>query len=184
MQEIPYLFKASRIRPGITPECKRLRAAEKAFLALDTIHMAENADFRHIVRIANTDLAGEKKIVDALRKIKGVSFMFASAVCTAAGVDKNGRMGDIKDADIKKLQAVLEQPVSAGIPAWMLNRRKDYETGANKHLVVNDLSFTHDNDLKRLKKIRSYRGVRHQHGLPVRGQRTRSNFRKNKGKKR
>ena len=44
------------------------------------------------------------------------------------------------------------------------------------------MSFTQDNDIKMLKKIKSYKGIRHSLGLPVRGQRTRSNFRKNKGK--
>jgi len=64
----------------------------------------------------------------------------------------------------------------------MLNRRKDYETGEDKHLLSSDLAFTKDNDIKMLKKIKSYKGMRHAFGLPVRGQRTRSNFRRNKGK--
>ena len=144
--------------------------------------MAEQ-EFKHIVRVSNTDLMGEKVIVDALRKVKGVSFMFANATCKLAGVERYKRAGDLSDAEVAKLQAVLDNPVKAGIPEWMLNRRKDYETGEDKHLLVNDLTFTKDNDIKRLKKIKSYRGVRHQAKLPVRGQRTRSNFRPNKGKR-
>ena len=50
------------------------------------------------------------------------------------------------------------------------------------NFLQDDLSFAEENDIKMMKKIRSYRGVRHGMGLPVRGQRTKSNFRKNKGK--
>jgi len=48
--------------------------------------------------------------------------------------------------------------------------------------LVGDLKFTKENDIKLLKKVKSYRGMRHALGLPVRGQRTKSNFRRNKGK--
>jgi len=60
----------------------------------------------------------------------------------------------------------------------MKNRRSDPETGEEKHLVGTDLDMKKDFDIRRMKKIRSYRGIRHTSGLPVRGQRTRSNFRK------
>jgi len=50
------------------------------------------------------------------------------------------------------------------------------------HLVTSELDFAKSNDIRLLKKIKAYRGVRHMYGLPVRGQRTRSNFRRNKGK--
>ena len=144
---------------------------------------AKSENFNYIVRVSNTDLDGEKKIVNAMRKIKGISFMYASAVCNAAGVDRQAQTGLLSDKDIKKIQTVLDDPTQAGLPAWLLNRRKDYETGEDKHNLTNDLIITHDDDIKRLKKIRAYRGVRHTNDLPVRGQRTKSNFRKNKGKK-
>ena len=63
-----------------------------------------------------------------------------------------------------------------------MNRRRDYDTGEDKHLLIGTLQFSKDNDIKRLKKIKALRGMRHQKGLPVRGQRTKSNFRRNKGK--
>lgn len=146
--------------------------------------MAENNDFNHIVRVANTDLVGEKQTADALRKIKGVNFMLANAICQKAGVDRHKQIGTISDADVKKIQAVIDDIPAAGIPTWLMNRRKDYESGEDMHNITNDLLLTHDNDLKRLKKIKTYRGLRHQAKLPVRGQRTKSNFRRNKGKKR
>ncbi len=110
--------------------------------------------------------------------------MFANAVCYLAGIDKNKLTGELNDDEVKKLEEVIKNPSKFGMPIWMLNRRKDYETGENKHLLVSDLDFTKENDIKRLKKIKAYRGVRHMFGLPVRGQRTRSNFRPNKGKAR
>ena len=69
-----------------------------------------------------------------------------------------------------------------GIPMWMFNRRKDRETGEDVHLLTNELVFSRENDIKRMRRIKNYTGARHSLGLPVRGQRTKSNFRPNKGK--
>ena len=143
--------------------------------------MAEaQKDFKYIVRVANTDLNGNKKLIDALRKIKGVGFMFANAICEFSGVQSSKQTGILTKQDIEKLEKVLNNPLSAGLPAWMLNRRKDYETGEDLHLVGSDLRYQLDNDLKAMKKLKSYRGMRHAYKLPVRGQRTKSNFRKNR----
>lgn len=143
--------------------------------------MSEKSDFKHLVRVANTDLDGNKAILYALTKIKGVNFMFANAVLSVANIDKTKKAGNLSDADVEKLNDIVRNPTKYKISAWIFNRRKDYDTGDDKHLLTSDLDFTKDNDLKRLKKIKSYRGLRHAWGLPVRGQRTRSNFRRNKG---
>ena len=68
------------------------------------------------------------------------------------------------------------------IPDYLLNRRGDFKTNENKQLVSSDLELQKEFDIKRLKKIKSYRGYRHASGLPLRGQGTKSNFRKNKKK--
>ncbi len=143
--------------------------------------MAEK-EFRHLVRISNTDLDGNKQIVYALGKIKGVGFQFANMLCTLANISKAKITGDLSDEEIKKLDMLIKDPAKAGSPVWMLNRRRTYEEDSNQHLVTGDLAFAIDNDLKRMKMIKCFRGVRHILGLPVRGQRTKSNFRKNKGK--
>ncbi len=143
--------------------------------------MAEQ-EFRHIVRVVSTDLDGNKPILQALRKIKGVSFMYANMVCSLSGVDKTQKTGYISDEDVRKLDEAIRNPLKLGAPFWMLNRRKDYETGADMHLTLGDLDFTRSNDIKRLQMIKSRRGLRHAAKLPLRGQRTKSNFRKNKGK--
>ena len=140
------------------------------------------AEFKHIVRIANTDLVGEKPVGHALRKIKGVSVMYANMVCKLAGVDHYKRTGELLDAEAKKLDEIVRNPSKYGAPKWMLNRRKDPETGEDHHILMGDLDFTKEQDIKKMKKIKSYRGMRHAWGLPVRGQRTKANFRRNKGK--
>ena len=142
----------------------------------------EKKDFNHIVRILNADLDGNKPILQALRKIKGVSFMFANAACGLTNTDKNQKAGYLSEEQVKKIEIFLKDPMKFKVPSWMLNRKKDPETGTDKHLLSSDLKFTQENDIRFMKKIRSYKGVRHSFGLPVRGQRTKSNFRRNKGK--
>lgn len=142
----------------------------------------EQKDFKHIVRVVNTDIDGNKSIESALRKIKGVNFMFANMACSLAGVDNKKKTGYLLDEEIKKLDEVIKNPAKYNAPSWMFNREKDYEDGSDKHILTSDIHFIQDNDIKRLKKIKSYRGMRHAYGLPTRGQRTKANFRRNKGK--
>lgn len=142
----------------------------------------QTIDYRHIVRVCNTDLKGEKKLYLGLQKIKGIKFMFSNFVCYNAKVDPNKTVGELNEEDVKKLEDVIKNPAKYGCPQWLLNRRKDYETGQDMHVINVDLDLMKDADLKRMKKIKSYKGLRHTWGLTVRGQRTKSNFRKNKGK--
>ena len=139
-------------------------------------------DFKHLVRIMNTDIKGEKHILISLTKIKGIGIMFANAICRKAKVSIFKQAGYLTSEEVAALEKVIKNPIAAGLPLWMLNRRNDYESGDDKHLLTGDLLFTHEVDIKRMKKTKSYKGLRHQWGLTVRGQRTGSNFRKNKGK--
>lgn len=139
-------------------------------------------DLRLLVRIANTDLDGKKTIAFTLANIKGVGIPFAHAACRVAKISVTKKAGALSESEIKKLEEVIKDPIKAGMPAWLVNRRYDVDTGQDKHLISGDLQFVIDNDIKMMKKMKSYRGVRHSLGQPVRGQRTRSNFRKNKGK--
>ncbi|MBR9700794.1 30S ribosomal protein S13 [Candidatus Woesearchaeota archaeon] len=135
---------------------------------------------RYIIRVANTDLDGKKPIGHALTKIKGVSIMLSNALCKVGGIDSTRKAGDLSEAEEKQLNVIVRDPKKAGIPEWMMNRRKDPETGENMHLIGPDVKFVSDNDVKKERKLKSYRGMRHAMGLPVRGQRTKSNFRRNK----
>ena len=139
-------------------------------------------ELKHLVRIANTDLDGKKAIGYALTKIKGVNYMCATAICKLANIDNTAKAGALSDEQTKKIDSVATSLDKAGAPAWLLNRRKDPVSGKNTHLLTSELKFTQDNDIKMMKKMKSYKGTRHIAGLPARGQRTRSNFRQNKGK--
>jgi small subunit ribosomal protein S13 len=141
-----------------------------------------NENFKYIVRVGSADIDGKKHLLYSLRKIKGVNFMFANAICEVGELDKQMKAGDLTDSQISKINDIVKEPLKFGIPLWALNRKNDYETGEDMHLMGGDLTFTQDNDIKRLRKIKTYIGVRHSRRLPVRGQRTKSNFRKNKGK--
>jgi len=135
-------------------------------------------EIRGIVRIAGTDVKGETQLFTSLQKIKGVGGALANAVCRVHNFDRNRKVGTLTAVEIKKIEEALKNPSKFGIPSWMLNRMKDLETGEDLHLVGPDLKFTREQDVKRMIKIKSYRGVRHMFGLPVRGQRTKSSFRK------
>ena len=139
----------------------------------------DNSNFNHVIRVANTDIDGNKQIAKSLRKVKGINFMFSNAICSLNKIDKNKKAGDLTVEEVKKINDFIKSPE---LPDWMLNRRKDPETGENKHVVASDVKFFRDNDIKQLKKIKCYKGVRHMFGLPVRGQRTKSNFRRNRKK--
>ena len=139
-------------------------------------------DIKYFVRIANTDLVGSKSIYHALRKIKGVSFMFANAICSVANISKDKKAGILSDPEIKRIDDILKDPLKFDLKSWLFNRKRDYDSGEDKHLLTSDLDFTKEFDIRRLQKIKSNRGLRHAWGLPLRGQRTKSNFRKNKKK--
>lgn len=135
----------------------------------------QKQEIRAFFRVLNTDLEGAKPIVHALTKVHGVSFSLANAICVSAKIPKTKQAGTLSDADAKKIEAFVRE---LKFPKWMFNRRFDPDTGVDKHLLGADLKFTKDNDIKMMRKIKSYKGLRHSLGQPVRGQRTRSHFRK------
>jgi small subunit ribosomal protein S13 len=143
--------------------------------------MAEEK-IRPLVRIANTDLIGTKAIGIALKKIKGIGTMYSNAVLRTAHINASKKAGLLTLEEVERIAEIMLHPHKYKFPNWLLNRRKDYDTGEDKHLTQSDLDFTQQQDVRRLQKIKSRRGLRLAVGLPVRGQRTKSNFRRNKGK--
>jgi len=133
-------------------------------------------DFKYIVRIANTDINGEKSLIHGLATVKGVGLHMSTMVADLAGLDRMAKIGDLKDDQVEKIKEVLGNINKLG-PKWMLNHRKDYETGADLHLIGVDIDTRLREEINIMKKIRSYKGVRHEAGLPVRGQRTRAHGR-------
>ncbi|KHO48039.1 MAG: small subunit ribosomal protein S13 [archaeon GW2011_AR5] len=132
---------------------------------------------RRIVRVMTTDIDGSLSVERALRKIKGVSFMFSKSVCTATGIDRRKKIGLLSEAEVKTIEGFIKKPQ---LPKWMLNRRKEPENGDDAHLTMADLDFRKREDINTLRRIRAYKGIRHELGQPVRGQRTRSSFRTQK----
>jgi len=132
---------------------------------------------RMIVRFAEADLYGAKKIANALLRVRGVGQTLAKAIVDVSGVNPNQMVGKLSDEELKKLEDITRNPLEHGIPAYMVNRQKDPETGENMHKLSSELLFAKKSDIDAMKKMQCYKGVRHQAGLPVRGQRTRSSFR-------
>ena len=132
-----------------------------------------------LVRILSEDIEGKMKVYAGLTKIKGVSWGMANAVCKTLNLDKNRKIGSLSPEEIKKISDFIKNPQ---VPTYLLNRRKDFETGQDMHLSGSGLDLQKEFDIKRLKKIKSYRGIRHAAGQPVRGQRTKAHFRKNRPK--
>ena len=128
-----------------------------------------------LIRILSTDIPGNYSIYSGLTKIKGVSWAMSNAVCISLNIDKNRKMTDLNQDELSRISAFIKNPK---VPEWLLNRKKERETGVSRHLISTDLDLARDFDIRRMKKIKSYKGWRHALGQPVRGQRTRSHFRK------
>jgi small subunit ribosomal protein S13 len=132
---------------------------------------------REIVRVAGTDLDGDKPLVQAIKGIKGISHTIAVAICHAAGLPLNAKLSSFSEADLQKLEQVIKDPARFGVPAYLLNRRRDPTTGKDLHLTGQDVIITQKFDVQKEIDLKTYRGWRHMLGQPVRGQRTRSHFR-------
>lgn len=112
-------------------------------------------------RIAGIDIPDKKKIRYGLRYIYGIGPKLADDVLAKAGVDGERRANELNDQEVAAIAAIVDA----------------------SHIVEGALRRQVQQDIQRLKDIRSYRGERHRRGLPVRGQRTRCNARTRKGKK-
>ena len=130
-----------------------------------------------MVRIVDTDIDGNRQIVHALQSIPGIGQRSAEAVVFTHKFPPREKIGNLSDADIERLDGILRN-LHEHIPSWMVNRRKDIETGKDLHIVGSEVKMTVKDDVDMLKKIRSYRGIRHETGHKVRGQRGKSNGRK------
>jgi len=139
---------------------------------------AEKKETKILVRVLNTDLDGEKPLVRVLMGVKGVSHAMSRAVCSVSGFDPDTKLGSLKEVDIRKIEDIIRDPIKFGIPAFLVNRRRDVESGKDLHLSAVDLEAVRRFDIQRMVDLKTYKGVRHMLGLPARGQRTRSSFRK------
>jgi small subunit ribosomal protein S13 len=135
-----------------------------------------------VVRLIDTDIPGYLPIRRAIWQIDGVSFSYGNAVCTVfeevTGIDRNFLIGNLKDEQLNILEDIIRNPQKYNIPSWLYNRRKDIYDGKDYHIVGPEVKVKMQLDIKREIELGTYRGWRHKLGQPVRGQRTRSHFRK------
>ncbi|KKK71076.1 hypothetical protein LCGC14_2917590 [marine sediment metagenome] len=125
-------------------------------------------------RKLRSQVDGNAKIEYGLTQIRGVGMRFAQAIVKVGKFNPNIRFGSIPEKDLTRIEEIIANPVENGIPNWMVNRPKDLRTGKDLHVIGNVLDISVKRDIDRMKKIRSYKGVRHRLKLKVRGQRTKS----------
>ena len=131
-------------------------------------------EFRYIVRIAGTDVDGSLNVEYGLTRIRGLNINLSKAIVKRADVPRDLRIGDLHDEDVERVEAILTDLKEYDIPSWMLNRRKDIETGEDLHLIGPDLTLRIKSDIDGMIQRRSWKGIRHSLGLKVRGQRTKT----------
>lgn len=137
-------------------------------------------EFRHMLRIAGADVAGTLKTVYALKEIKGISMSLSNAILRKANVNPDLRVGFISEAEVDRIEEIIQDPTKYNLPSWLFNRRKDTETGADMHLTSAQLVLKNKTDIDQAKEIRSWRGYRHAYSLKVRGQHTKTTGRAGK----
>jgi small subunit ribosomal protein S13 len=137
-------------------------------------------EFRYILRIAGSDVAGTLKTLYALTEIKGISISLSNAILRKANVNPDTRVGFLAESDVEKIEEIIEDPAKHNIPTWLFNRRKDTETGKDMHLTTSELMLKSKTDIEQAKEIRSWRGYRHAYSLKVRGQHTKTTGRAGK----
>ncbi|MDD3178003.1 MAG: 30S ribosomal protein S13 [Candidatus ainarchaeum sp.] len=139
----------------------------------------EKDDFKHVVRISNRDIPGYMSIGNGLELIYGISNRLGKAIEVIFYKKTNQeslKIGYLKENDIEVLNDIILN-LDKEVPSWLLNRAKTIDGDGKKHLIMADLKLELRKNLQRLGKIKSYRGLRLQWGLPVRGQKTKSTFR-------
>ena len=115
-----------------------------------------------MARIAGVDLPREKRVEIGLTYIYGIGRASADRILEAANVDPSTRVRDLTDDEVKRISAVIDETQTV-------------EGDLRREIALN---------IKRLQEIGCYRGIRHRKGLPVRGQKTKTNARTSKGPKR
>jgi len=135
-------------------------------------------NYRDLVRIASIDIRGDQPILFALSRIKGVGHNLARVILRRADIPNDKLVGFLNEEEIEKIEKILSDPVSYGIPAWMLNRQRDLDTGKDLHYIGSDLILRTRRDIEIMIRMKCWKGVRHSLGLKVRGQKTRTTGRK------
>ena len=113
-------------------------------------------------RVAGVDIPNEKRVDIALTSIYGVGLTTAVKVATAAQIDPDSKVRDLSEDDLNRVREVIDK----------------------EYLVEGDLRRQVQQNIRRLVEVNTYRGIRHRRGLPVHGQRTKTNARTKRGARR
>jgi len=141
--------------------------------------MSQEAEFRAMIRMLDTDIKGALPAVEGITRIKGVGPTLARAILHRLGIPLNKRIGFLSDDELRRIEDMIRN-ANKYFPPYLLNRRFDRYSGEDLHLIGSDLEFVVSRDIEFEKSIGSWRGLRHALGLKVRGQRTRTTGRKRK----
>ncbi|MBP1987541.1 30S ribosomal protein S13 [Halolamina salifodinae] len=133
----------------------------------------EDEDLQYFVRIGQTDLDGTKSVERSLSELKGIGKRMARIVADKAEVNRQATFGRLDDDEIDSVVEVVES-LDEYVPTWMANRQKDFFSGETTHETGSDLEESRRHDINRMQMISSYKGIRHERGKKVRGQRTKS----------
>ncbi|PAA58196.1 hypothetical protein BOX15_Mlig028326g1, partial [Macrostomum lignano] len=136
------------------------------------------ANFKHIIRISNTNIDGKVMARTAMTSIKGVGRRYSDLVAKRAGIGRDRRAGQLSDDEIEQMVTIIMNPQQFKIPHWVLNRQKDIKDMKHRHVISNQLDTKLREDLERLKRVRAHRGLRHYWTLRVRGQHTKTTGRR------
>ena len=131
-----------------------------------------------IVRLAGRDLNGTLQIKRAITSVKGVGINLGEVISAIAyqnlGISDKTLVGELSEEQIEKLEHILHNMGSYGVPVRMFNRQKDMFSGNDTHLIGTDLSYVVKQDIDHEKDSYTWKGYRFTYGQKVRGQRTRS----------
>ncbi len=115
-----------------------------------------------MARIAGVDIPREKRVEVSLRYIFGIGPTLAQQICTKTSIDPGTRVRDLTDDEVSRIREIIDR----------------------EHIVEGDLRREVRQNIQRLIEVNCYRGIRHRRGLPVRGQRTKTNARTKRGARR
>ena len=132
----------------------------KLFVKIPGTNSGKGSRFKFMARISGVELQDNWRVAYALTKIKGIGWSLSENILDSLNIDKTKRVSDLATEEISKIVSKLE-----------------------KHAVEGELLRQVRGNIARLKATNSYRGIRHARGLPSRGQRTRSNARTKRGKR-
>lgn len=151
---------------------KAAKAAKKAAVA------ATEEGLRGIVRLAGKDVRGGLRLKRALTHVRGIGHSLsgpvANIITREMSLPAGVKVGTFSDEQIEKIDGILNSLHKYEIPEYMLNRRRDKDTGKDIHVIMNDLEFANRQDVEGEKKMYTWKGYRHAYGQKVRGQKTRN----------